>query len=186
MTAVVEAAAQVLLDAGYARATTNRIADAAGVSVGTLYQYFSSKDDIFDALIRREIAALEETLSLATPDPQQSLEKGLRTLLRAIVEARPETPSLYRALEHVPNALFKRRLVQARGRVVTFVRNILSSRRGLRVRDLDVAAFIVVAAVEGVAMNATTEFLRGNGVDELASMLARYLGRRSVADKSPP
>ena len=177
VTAVVEAAAHVLLDEGYGRATTNRIAEAAGVSVGTLYQYFSCKDDIFDALIRREIAALENTLSQATPDPKRSLEDGLRTLLLAIIEARPETPSLYRALEHVPNAAFKRRLGQARGRVVAFVRNILSTRRGLRVRDLEQAAFLVVAAVEGAAMNATAEFFDRNGVDELTSMLTRYLER---------
>ena len=177
VSAVVEAAARVLLDEGYARATTNRIADAAGVSVGTLYQYFSSKDEIFDALIHREIAALESTLLIATPDPKQSLAEGLRVLLQEIIRARPDTPSLYRALEHVPNALLRRRLGQARGRVVTFIRDILRTRRGLRVSDLDTAAFLIVAATEGVAMNATIEFFRGNGVDELASMLARYLER---------
>ncbi len=38
---VIEAAARVLLREGYARASTNRIAETAGVSVGTIYQYFS-------------------------------------------------------------------------------------------------------------------------------------------------
>ncbi len=175
VTALVEAAAQVLLSEGYARATTNRIADAAGVSVGTLYQYFSCKDAIFDALIQREIDTLENTLHHVAPNPKQSLAEGLRTLLREIVRARPEMPSLYRALEHVPNTLFRTRLGQARGRVVAFVRDMLSTRPGLRPRDVDTAAFVVVAAAEGVAMNATPDFIRGNGVDELASMLARYL-----------
>jgi AcrR family transcriptional regulator len=41
---LLEAAAPVFVREGYARATTNRIADAAGVSVGSLYQYFPSKD----------------------------------------------------------------------------------------------------------------------------------------------
>ena len=177
MSAVVEAGARVLLDHGYARATTNRIADAAGVSVGTLYQYFSCKDDVFDALIQREIAALESTLRDAAPDPEQTLAEVLRSLMQAIIHARPDTPSLYRALEHVPHALFRRRLGQARGRVVAFVLNILRTRRGLRVGNLDTAAFLVVAAAEGVAMNASAQFFRGGGIDELASMFTRYLER---------
>jgi len=49
--AIVEASAHVLEEQGYKGATTNRIAERAGVSVGTLYQYFRSKDEIFTALI---------------------------------------------------------------------------------------------------------------------------------------
>ena len=37
---------------------TNRIAEAAGVGVGTVYEYFADKEAVFDALIRRELAAL--------------------------------------------------------------------------------------------------------------------------------
>jgi AcrR family transcriptional regulator len=55
---VLEAAAQVLQREGYARATTNRIAEVAGVSVGTIYQYFGDKDEVFELLIRRELEGL--------------------------------------------------------------------------------------------------------------------------------
>lgn len=173
---ILEAAAQVLERDGYARANTNRIAEIAGVSVGTIYQYFSNKDDIFDALIRREIDGLQRILRDAAPDPQEPLADALQSLLRALVRAQPEAPALYRSLEHVPNALFRRRVEEARGSVVAWMRNFLAlHRRELRVRDLDTAAFLIVAAAEGVAMTASPEFYRKRGADELATLFTRYL-----------
>ncbi len=161
---------------GYARATTNRISEVAGISVGTIYQYFVNKDAIFDALIRSEIDDLKQRLVDAAPDPQVPLAKALRNLLSSIITARPEAPALYRALEQVPNALFRRRVSEARGSVVEWVREFLSAhRRELRLRDLDTSAFVIVAAAEGIAMNASAEFYRRHGADELATLFTRYL-----------
>lgn len=176
ITVIREAAAQVLLREGYARATTNRIADVAGVSVGTIYQYFTDKDAIFDALIRGEIDGLKQRLAEASPDPTVPLADALRDLLSSIIRARPEAPTLYRALEQVPNGLFRRRVSEARGSVVQWIRDLLAThRRELRVRDLDAASFVVVAAAEGIAMNASSEFYLNRGVDEVATLFARYL-----------
>jgi AcrR family transcriptional regulator len=173
---VLEAAAQVLQRDGYARATTNRIAAAAGVSVGTIYQYFANKDAIFDALIRREIDGLQALLRVARPDPREPLADVLRRLGSALVQSRPGAPALYRSLEHVPNALFRRRVAGARASLVEWVRAFLAMhRRELRVSDLDTAAFVIVAAAEGVALNATPEFYLGRGPEELATLFERYL-----------
>ncbi len=60
--AILEATVQVLEREGPEAATTTRIAEVAGVSVGTLYQYFSHRDAIFDALQDTE----DETPSAAT------------------------------------------------------------------------------------------------------------------------
>jgi AcrR family transcriptional regulator len=179
--AILEAAAHVLLREGYARATTNRIADVAGVSVGTIYQYFTNKDAIFEALIRREIDGLKQRLEEASPNPDLALADALRSLLSSIMRARPEAPTLYRALEQVPNGLFRRRVSDARGGVVEWVRDFLSThRRELQVRDFNAAAFVIVAAAEGIAMNATPEFYRGRGAEEVAMLFSRYLTTVSV------
>lgn len=176
-----EAAAHVLLREGYARATTNRIADVAGVSVGTIYQYFTNKDAIFDALIRGEIDGLKQRLVEALPNPDLPLADALRILLSSIIRARPDAPTLYRALEQVPNGLFRRRVSEARGSVVEWVHDFLSThRRELRVRDFDAAAFVIVAAAEGIAMNATPEFYRGRGAEEVATLFSRYLTMTSI------
>lgn len=174
--AVLEAAAQVLQREGYARATTNRIAERAGVSVGTLYQYFADKEQIFDALIGREIEGLLGVLQRVAFDPKDSIADSLRHLLQLLVRARPDAPLLYRSLEHVPNALFRRRVADARGRVIGWVREFLALHQNeIRVRDLDVAAFVVVAAAEGIAVGANPEFYRSKGAEELTMMFTRYL-----------
>ncbi len=173
---VLEAAAQVLQREGYARATTNRIAEIAGVSVGTIYQYFADKDEIFDALIRREMGSLQRILHETTPNPDEPIADALRSLLQTLVRAQPEAPALFRSLEQVPNTLFRRRVAAARGSVVGWVREFLAvHRRELRVQDLDTAAFLVVAAAEGVAMNASPEFYRRRGAEELTTLFERYL-----------
>ena len=53
--AILQGAVQVLLNEGYAALTTNRIAERAGVSVGSLYQYFANKQAIIEELCRRQI-----------------------------------------------------------------------------------------------------------------------------------
>ena len=59
---LLEAATRVFVKEGYAKATTNRIAAAAGVSVGSLYQYFPSKDALVVELLRRHRAAMARVL----------------------------------------------------------------------------------------------------------------------------
>ncbi|NUR10624.1 MAG: helix-turn-helix transcriptional regulator, partial [Bradyrhizobium sp.] len=51
--ALVEATARILVRDGFEKASTNRIADMAGVSVGSLYQYFPSKEALVAAVIDR-------------------------------------------------------------------------------------------------------------------------------------
>src|SRR6266540_4026301 len=56
--AILAATAQVLVRHGYEGANTNRIAEAAGVSVGSLYQYFPSKEALVTALIERHMESM--------------------------------------------------------------------------------------------------------------------------------
>jgi len=51
---ILEAAAQILAHEGEEELTTNRIAERAGFSIGTLYQYFPNRESVLDALIERE------------------------------------------------------------------------------------------------------------------------------------
>src|SRR6202030_3631458 len=50
--AIVDAALKAFLEAGYAEASVNRIAAAAGVSIKTLYRHYESKDDLFSAVMQ--------------------------------------------------------------------------------------------------------------------------------------
>lgn len=50
VTAILDAAARILTETGYATASTNRIAERAGVSIGSLYEYFPGKEAVFGAI----------------------------------------------------------------------------------------------------------------------------------------
>lgn len=56
--AILKAAPQVLLDKGYAKSTTEKIAVEADVSIGTLYRYFSNKEEIFSEVAQDNVGAL--------------------------------------------------------------------------------------------------------------------------------
>ncbi|HVN27197.1 MAG TPA: helix-turn-helix domain-containing protein, partial [Candidatus Binataceae bacterium] len=58
--ALLEATARVLIKEGYDRASTNRIAEVAGVSIGSLYQYFPSKEALVAAVIDRHTEEIAE------------------------------------------------------------------------------------------------------------------------------
>jgi AcrR family transcriptional regulator len=87
--ALVEAAAQLLVERGYEGASTNAIADRAGVSVGSLYQYFSGKADVFRELTVRHQAEVHPLVARALSElescdeaPAPIVESLLQDLLR--------------------------------------------------------------------------------------------------------
>ncbi len=173
---VLEAAARVLLDHGYALATTNRIAQKAGVSIGTLYEYFANKEEVFDALIQRELECIVVAISSREPNPDDPIDKKISQLVLASMGAMRFGPELFRSLEQVPHASFRRHLAQARRLVLDSVRQLLEEHRAeLRVTDLDLAAFMVVSAAEGIGANATREFFDDRLASEVGVLLKIYL-----------
>ena len=173
---ILDAAAQVLLGEGYARATTNRITEAAGVSIGTLYQYFGGKDGVFDALVQRYFDQVLERIRAQPLDTSLPFDVTIRALVSAGIEAQRHGPELLRALEQVPNAVFRQRLAHGKRALTAFVRGILQAyRTSLRVTDLDRAATLLVNAAEGIGYNATTESFFGELADDLTMLFVRYL-----------
>ena len=85
-----EAATRILASEGEAGFTTNRIAERAGFSIGTLYQYFPSKEAIVVALVRRHrervLRELDAMLDRAVAG-EYGAEHALRLYLRQIVDA---------------------------------------------------------------------------------------------------
>ncbi|HEY7903491.1 MAG TPA: helix-turn-helix domain-containing protein, partial [Casimicrobiaceae bacterium] len=63
MEAILDAAARVFGRDGYAGATTNRIADVAGVSIGSVYQYFPNKDALVVALHARHSRRMQAVMT---------------------------------------------------------------------------------------------------------------------------
>ena len=98
--AILEATARVLTERGYAGTNTNLVAERAGVSVGSVYQYFPNKDSLITALHERhavEMHAAMETV-LASTHPLD-LKGKLAAIVRAWLAAHQVSPELHRVLE---------------------------------------------------------------------------------------
>jgi AcrR family transcriptional regulator len=82
--AISEATIQVLLRDRVERLTTTRVAERAGVSVGTLYQYYPNKQSLLFAVLAEHLDKVASAVELAC---EQSREKPLAEMVRAVVEA---------------------------------------------------------------------------------------------------
>lgn len=93
---ILEAVVRILKREGIEGVNTNRIAEVAGVSIGSIYQYFPDKRAIFAALHRRHVEEIdrlvESTLVRYAACP---LEELMRALIRALVEAHTAEPELF-------------------------------------------------------------------------------------------
>lgn len=99
--AILEAGSQVFAELGYARATTNKIAERAGVSVGSLYQYFPNKDSLIASLHREHQTKIHRVVEKALrrfSDHSMSLEDGLRLLLDELNQVHEDDPTVTKAL----------------------------------------------------------------------------------------
>jgi AcrR family transcriptional regulator len=86
--AILEAAAQILEAGGPAAFTTNAVAERAGVSIGTLYQYFADKNAILLALARQETTAgLADVGRALQGGSDPSVEGRVRAMVLAIIHA---------------------------------------------------------------------------------------------------
>jgi AcrR family transcriptional regulator len=100
---VLEAAAQVFDREGLA-ATTNRIAERAGVSIGSLYQYFPNKHALLNALAQRHVRQASESLDEVLTELRRArpaFEQTMRSILAAVVDLHHDRPGLHRLMHRV-------------------------------------------------------------------------------------
>lgn len=94
---IVQAGARILSDEGWAGFTTNRIAELAGVSIGSLYQYFPDKLSLVDAIRHRHLDDSMTVMRNVRPDGSSPPEFAAK-LVRAVVAAHSAYPGLHRVL----------------------------------------------------------------------------------------
>jgi len=87
--AILEATVQVLLEVGKERLTTTKVALRAGVSVGTLYQYFPNKSALLKAALKRHLDEVTEAIELVCHEQKgHSLEQMATALITDFLEAK--------------------------------------------------------------------------------------------------
>jgi len=181
---LLDATARVLTREGYDRASTNRIAAVAGVSVGSLYQYFPNKEALVATLVARHNREMLQLLRDALEKvPSRDLATTMRELVRATVDAHLVDPALHRIFaEQVPRMGQLAKIEALQRETFLLIRAYLEERRNeISVRDLDSATSICVTTVEAL----THEFVidkpeapegdRDRFIEEVTRLVVGYL-----------
>ena len=182
MDVILAATARVLCSTGYDRTSTNRIALAAGVSIGSLYQYFPSKEALVAALAERHVGQM---LSLVTSKLGEvstaPLPIAVRTMVDAMFDAHGIDPKLHKVLiEQVPRVGRLEQVVGVEREVEGLVTALLVARghelRRTRHRAMAFVLFNLMEAVTHAAVLAELEPEHAAEVaEELTDMMLRYL-----------
>jgi AcrR family transcriptional regulator len=183
--ALVEATARILVKEGFDKASTNRIADVAGVSVGSLYQYFPSKEALVAAVIDRHQQQIMQTVRGELAEVlSQPVEKAVRKLVAVAVKAHRVDPKLHRVLaEQIPRVGKLEKLETFSRENFTLFRTYLEHHRDeLGVDDLELASFVCVTSIEALTHNAVLHYPRMHSeknmealIDEGARLVTGYL-----------
>ncbi len=187
--AILVAAAQVFRRQGYAATTTDRIAERAGVSVGSLYQYFPNKDAILVALTERHIdtgfALVRELLVEALTDVP-ALGSLLRRLVVAMVALHEHEPELHRVLfEEAPlPSSVRRQLRKRENEFATEVCALLQAHPEVRMRDPKVTAYVLVHTVDALVHNFILHPPEGIDAESLTDEMVRMLLGHLSADEA--
>jgi AcrR family transcriptional regulator len=97
--AILAAVVRILKREGAKAVNTNRIAEVAGVSIGSLYQYFPDKGAIFAALHQRHVEEVDRMVEKTlVQNATASLDELMRAMIEAMIEAHKQDPELYDAL----------------------------------------------------------------------------------------
>jgi AcrR family transcriptional regulator len=177
--AILAATARLLVKHGFDQTSTNQIAEAAGVSIGSLYQYFPSKESLVTALMERHMDEMRVLVFAQLARVQaMSLLDAVRTMIDLMLRAHAVDPALHKVLmEQVPRTCKR---TDFEHEVLAAVGAFLRARRDeISVVDVELAATLVVATVEaithGAVLHQPHRLEDDRLTEELTAMVYTYL-----------
>jgi AcrR family transcriptional regulator len=179
--ALVEATARILVGEGFDKASTNRIAAVAGVSIGSLYQYFPGKEALVVAVAQRHrgelLSVVRARLAEVAGEP---LAQGIGALVAAAVAAHRVDPALHRVLaEEVPRVAGLADVAGFNRDSLALFRDYLQDHRHeIRVADLELATFVCMTTIEALTHNAVlhhADVLADERMDVLVNETTRLI-----------
>ncbi len=173
---LLQATTRILRREGRESLTTNRIAEVAGVSVGSLYQYFPNKESLVDALRQRyEAQFLERMIRALGSGASLPLREAVQEFARFIIDIHREDPQLHNELSpEIPEEQHRT--------VCEMVRAYLEAHRDeVRRPDLEIATYVVVevgeSLVHNTALRAPERLEDPRFLDEVGDLMERYLAK---------
>jgi AcrR family transcriptional regulator len=186
MDAILQAATQVLLASGFENMSTTRIAERAGVSVGSFYQYFPNKQALLAALVHRHVAEVAARAERACRTAHgATIREMCGTIVDAFIDAKTERADLSRAL-YLPAAVAGgAAIVRAQSdRVRHAVTAMLETASDASFEQPNLLSLVLVTAVVGpmqavLEMGATPELISGLR-KQLTALCVGYLVQAAV------
>lgn len=185
--AILQATAYILVRDGYARLTTNRVAQRAGVNVASLYEFFPGKEALVAELHRRHIEQGRAAARAVLAAHQgQSPDRVLRTMVEAGIAAHTVEPELHRVfLEQMPR-IRATPSAASEGFMLEEAKQLLPA-WGCAAPDVELAWWITQTAAHAVVHQAIVErpddLRSGALAEELVRLLERYL--RGMQTRGP-
>ena len=187
---ILEASAHVFAKRGYAGTTTNHIAERAGVSIGSLYQYFPNKDTILVALHARHMESTSEVLRRMMEEAlgeKKAPEHLLRRFVRQVIEVHASEPALHHVLlyEGPRTPELSKKVHAIEDSMAHAVEQILAERGGISRLHAKHAAYLVVHVVENMAheyvIHPPPDMPIEVFIEELVTMLSGYIWGQCAA-----
>lgn len=161
---ILAATARILVARGWSATTTNHVAARAGVSIGTLYEWFPNKEALVTALVERHLEQAEALLStraasLAARASTLTAEEIAEALVGAMVELHADAPALHRVLfEEVPHsAAMRARIRGLEEQLVDGLAALFMVAPAVRARDPRLAARLLADLLEAATHRWATD-----------------------------
>jgi AcrR family transcriptional regulator len=184
--AIVEAAARVFDERGYDATTTNHVAEVAGVSVGSVYQYFADKQALITALHERHAAQVLAVLDDARQQaPGRALTASIQHVVRGLLSLHRLQPTLQRILhdEHVSLQYGKSDSPLGR-EIVQRTHELLATYPELQLENMQVTVHLLVRTIEELVHAAVLDPPESASNDEVERAIVRatdaFLAPRSA------
>ncbi|XVQ09353.1 TetR/AcrR family transcriptional regulator [Spirillospora sp. CA-255316] len=167
--AILDAAARLFERDGYAATTTNKVAELAGVSIGTLYHYVPNKDALLYALAERHIGQGMATLTEVAEELRRAeppLEETVRALIEGVVGLHAAEPRMHRLLfDQTPRTPEGIRSLRALEESLAAEIEYHLRRLGVGGTDPGLMAFLLVQGVEAQLHGVVLQPPQGRSVE---------------------
>jgi len=184
VSAIYEGAAQVFSLNGYAGTTTDKIAERAGVSIVSLYQYFSNKDAILLGLVERHLEEGQAFVVALLKEIQEAGQIGpemTRRFIETAICQHSIDPALHRVLfeeASYPKSIIKK-IAEIENGTVNMMAEMLRNHVNIRLHDPETAARMIFTTVEGLThwyvLYGDHDIDKDAFINELTDMLNRYI-----------
>ena len=189
--AILQATAHLLVRDGYAKLTTNRVAERAGVNIASLYQYFPSKEALVAELQRRHVEeARAESREVLRAHRGKSLKATLRAVVAAGIAAHAVDPALHRVFEEEMPRLRARRSIAPSNEPFREEQRELLTAAQIPADRLEIVSWMIRtvthAAVHRAAQERPDDLRSGALAHEINLLLERYLQPKRARAGYPP